>query len=114
MSDMNGVPAGAPFYNPRILGIGPYGSEFRHRITLSNIESDQEFAVRSGERSTDPIRIPVQLSWESLARALEDSYAQGRLCLHISDGLMNMEMKCDRTFRAGTSIKFCVEESKTD
>ena len=98
MSDANGVPSGAPFYNPRILGIGPYAAEYRHRITLSNIFSDQEYIVRSGERSTTPIKIPVQLSWESLARALEDSYAQGRLCLHINGGLMNMEMTCDREF----------------
>ena len=61
---------------------------------VRDVASDQITEIPSGSQSEE-ISIGITGSFEALARAVQELYVQGRFCLHLSDGLVDIALKCD-------------------
>jgi len=61
---------------------------------VRDVASDQITEILSGVTSA-PISVPITGSFKALARAIHELYVQGRFCLHLSDGLVDMSLKCE-------------------
>lgn len=95
MSDLDGVPADMPLSNvwwPEFFGkTYPASDDFPACL---NVESDESTYIPSGEISPT-IPINIKGSKEALMRAIAELFVQGRFCLHMTEGVVDMSLKCE-------------------
>jgi len=98
-SDLDGVPKTMPLANlPWPYDVCSNGLSDcpvqPNAVGVRDVESSQVTEITSGIKS-GPISVLITGSFEALARAIHELYVQGRFCLHLSDGLVDMSLKCD-------------------
>ncbi|GMH99266.1 hypothetical protein TrST_g2795 [Triparma strigata] len=95
MSDIDGVPETMPLSNvwwpPFFEGTFPADDDFEACV---DVDSDKSTYIPSGVVS-ETIPIDIKGSKEALMRAIAELYVQGRFCLHMTEGVVDMSFKCE-------------------
>ena len=98
-SDTDGVPKTMPLaklpwpYNVCKDGLSDCPVDL-NAMGVRDVASDQVTEIPSGSQSGE-IDVPITGSFKALARAIQELYVQGRFCLHLTDGLVDLSLKCD-------------------
>ena len=76
------------------LGLGPYPPRRAHALASPMRVKRALKSAASGDLVPEPVALKTELSWESVARMMEELYAHGRVC-YGGDQLVEVAFECD-------------------